>query len=108
MARGSFGGGATEYVENTQGARLPGATVTLWSAENGGSQVTDLLRNAAAVTTLTAGTLGRLPLFSGPDSVVELWADGGGGVRTRLGAYSGDARYPTKTVLSSHPSSCSR
>ena len=89
MARGSFGGGATEYVENSAGARQAGVVVTMWTAETAGTQVTDLMVGATAATTVTSGALGRLPVFAGPDEVIELWADAGGGSRTRLEAYGG-------------------
>lgn len=88
MARGSFGGGASEYVADVNNRGLVGRTVTVWTAETGGTQVTDLLVGGVAATSITSGVGGRLPVFQGPDNVVELWADAGGGVRFRLDAYN--------------------
>lgn len=63
-------------------------TVTMWNADTGGSQYTDLLDvSGAAVSEITTadgtGTLalGTIPRFQGPDGVALLWADAGGGAR---------------------------
>ena len=61
MARASFGGSASDYVYDTVPndgyVRFGAATLTLWDAETGGGQYTDLLlegslslRSPSAVT----------------------------------------------------------
>ncbi|MWK39564.1 hypothetical protein GEV43_39915 [Actinomadura sp. J1-007] len=65
----------------------PGATLTCWNAQVGGTQYTDL-RNAVggAVTSVTSGDgvtgpAGATPRFQAPDEVLTLWIDGGTGTR---------------------------
>ena len=65
--------------------------VTMWSAETGGVQYTDLLdASGAPITSVTSadgtGTLppGTIPQFQGPDDVTAMWADAGAGVRYRM------------------------
>ncbi|MGK5531528.1 glycerophosphodiester phosphodiesterase [Streptomyces sp. URMC 129] len=86
MARHLYGGVA-EYViaKGTANAAIlqPGATVTCWSAESGGSQYTDLLMSDG-VTPIAGGELeadatGALPEWYGPDGVTSLWLDASGG-----------------------------
>lgn len=81
MARASFGGGAADFVFTpTAGGllKLAPATLTLWTAQTGGTQITDLLVNGAPATTITVGADGQIPTFQGPDGVVSLWASAGG------------------------------
>lgn len=66
-------------------------TVTMWSAETGGVQYTDLLdASGSPITEVTtadgSGTLptGTIPQFQGPDGVAQLWADAGANVRYRM------------------------
>lgn len=66
-----------------------GVQVTAWSAAEGGIQYEDLLdAGGVATSSVTTGDgsaptspLGMIPRFQGPDQVVALWADAGGGVR---------------------------
>ncbi|WP_133059408.1 hypothetical protein [Nocardioides sp. PD653-B2] len=57
----------------------------MWTAETGGSQVTDLMLGGVPVTSIPVGTNGAVPTFQGPDGVYSLWADGGSD-RSRLDA----------------------
>lgn len=68
------------------------ATVTIWDAGTGGSQITDLLDDAGAVITqVTADDEGALPRFYAPDSYTEVFVDGGGTRRQALPADVGEA-----------------
>ncbi|TDD37902.1 hypothetical protein E1287_07545 [Actinomadura sp. KC06] len=67
------------------------ATITLWSAQTGGIQYTDLLNgDGAAVTAITSSDgsdglpIGTIPEFSGPDNITEMWASADGGVRFKM------------------------
>lgn len=82
MARSTFGGTAADVViaRGPGGiARLVPATLTFWTAETGGTQVTDLLLDGSPATAISVPIDGQVPAFQGPDGVGELWADGGGG-----------------------------
>lgn len=92
MARHSFGGDLSSFAfsAGTGGVVSLAGTVgiTLWSAQNGGQQYTDLLLSdgttaAASITTGdgTALPLGTIPVFFGPDDVWAVWASAGGGPR---------------------------
>lgn len=69
--------------------------VTFWDAATGGTQYTDLLdASGEPITHVTTadgtGTLqvGTIPRFQGPDGVMALWADAGGGARYLMVATS--------------------
>lgn len=90
MTRASFGGGVADFVV---GANAPGdplrfaaATLTMWSAETGGTQYTDLRRNGVATSTIVVGADGQVPTFQGPDGIVVMWAEAGAGGRSMLDA----------------------
>ena len=95
MARATFGGTAGDFVAVVGPGglvrALPGL-VTLWSAETGGVQYTDLVRDGVPVVAIAVGPTGQVPVFQGPDGVAVMWADasgtgsggGGGGHRVRL------------------------
>lgn len=88
MSRFQFGGGTADYVADSNGRPRSGVTVTFYDAETGGSQLSDLLdADGAAVGSVTSGAGGRIPRFSGPDGVTELWAEAGGAYRSRMDAY---------------------
>ncbi|CAL9665309.1 hypothetical protein SUDANB145_07403 (plasmid) [Streptomyces sp. enrichment culture] len=96
MARYDFGAGIADYVvQPSDGlwAIAPGATLTFWSAADGGTQYTDLLDAAdAPVTQVTADEQGFVPAFRGPDGVAGMWADAGGASRAWMSARNaGDA-----------------
>lgn len=84
--RFTFGGQTGDYVMNQlTGQPLPGRRVTMWSAETGGTQYTDLLLNGGAVSSVMSAFGGRPPVFQGPDDVTEMWAQvDGATVRTSL------------------------
>lgn len=83
MTRRRFAGDADSVLIDTTGRPIPGGAATLWTAQSGGTQVTDI-RAADGVTAIAGGLLygtdsGLLPMFYGPDGVNELWVDGGRG-----------------------------
>lgn len=88
MARATYGGTTSDFVYTLAAGglmRVSAATIYLWTAETGGSQVTDLLLAGNPITTIPVGTDGQIPDFSGPDSVYELWASvGASGVRVKM------------------------
>jgi hypothetical protein len=90
MARFDFGAGIADYVvEPTDGlwGVADGATVTFWSAADGGTQYTDLLdASATPITEVVADEYGHLPPFQGPDGVTGMWADAGGSRRAWIEA----------------------
>lgn len=100
MARYKFGGGIADYTMAlgdtvTVGAltgqavvAVGGQAVTFWTAEQGGSQHTDLLDiDAQPVSSILSedGTglraAGQIPPFQGPDGVTTMWAGAGAGPR---------------------------
>lgn len=93
MARASFGGGVADFVvaANAPGdpIRFAAATLTMWSAETGGTHYTDLVLDGDAVTQIPVGTDGQIPTFQGPDEVLVMWAQAGSGARVMIDA-SGD------------------
>lgn len=107
MARYGFGGGIADWTFTTQDAVggfddmaqvVGGATVTLWNAETGGTQIIDLLdASEVAIEQVVSsdGSDGRapgtIPPFQGPDGVTELWASANGGPRQRMTAKLGQA-----------------
>lgn len=87
MARSLFGGGTADFLA----AVGPGGTLralsgnlTLWTAESGGTQHTDLLLNGSPVTSIAVDRTGQVPRFQGPNGVTDLWADAGGDGRVRM------------------------
>lgn len=87
MARANFGGNPGDFlaVVGPGGVlrAVPG-TLTLWSAETGGTQYSDLLVGGSPASSITVGYDGQVPAFQGPNNVGVLWADAGGGQRVRL------------------------
>jgi len=89
--RYTFGGQATDLVVQQPSSNfgfvktLPNQTAgTAWSAQVGGSQLTDLVINGTPATSLTSDADGYVARFQGPDGVVEVWADFGSGRRFLL------------------------
>lgn len=85
MARSWFGGTSDDYLFSTvlvgtnQLLALGGsATVTFWTLQVGGTQITDLLVGGSPATSVTTSN-GHLPAFQGPDMTTQMWADAGGG-----------------------------
>lgn len=66
---------------------IPDATITFWTAQTGGAQITDLqdmLGNT--ITSVAADSAGEFPQIQGPDTDPEtysMWADGNGGAGPR-------------------------
>lgn len=105
MARADFAGTVSDYVASTYRfgnsdllALAGGVTLTFWDAETGGTQHTDLLLDGAATSTITSGSDGSVPVFSGPDGVTVMWADAGGGDRVRMVTTDGAAIQAAKTA----------
>jgi hypothetical protein len=81
VARNLFGGSAADVAEDASGARVPGATGTVWDGASGGAvQITDLTDvDGAPLSGLTADSQGFLPTFYGPDGAERVWVDFGSG-----------------------------
>lgn len=63
---------------------IPNVTITFWDSATGGNQYTDLLDNLGTpITSITTGVDGSFPVFSGPDDIYKMWADGTGGAGPR-------------------------
>jgi hypothetical protein len=91
VARRPFSGTPADYFIDANGAPQPGrdgggaiiASATVWTAQTGGTQVTDL--QTAAGVAISGGVLvpdqtGRLAPFLGPtDGTAKLWLDAGAG-----------------------------
>lgn len=117
-----FGGGIADWAFTTtavagtddlaQVARS--VEVTFWSAEVGGDQHGDLLDTDGNPVTVVVSAdglgvraPGQIPPFFGPDGVMEMWAQGGGGARaliTASGAVSAAVQQAsaTATALTTH------
>jgi hypothetical protein len=68
-----------------------GVVITMWDNATSGTQYTDLLDVAGSpITSVTTADglsglpIGTIPQFSGPDGVTSMWADAGGGYRSRI------------------------
>ena len=83
MARSDFAGSSADFVFSTYTLgsssllKLASATLYAWDAETGGNQVTDLLVDGAAATSVPVGADGQIPTFQGPDGVTTLWLSAG-------------------------------
>lgn len=89
VGRYTFGAGAADFATRVVGGNFGAAastSISMWSAATGGSQYTDLLaaNGTTAITTVTSGSDGSIPLFYGPVGVTVMWADGGGSERVKL------------------------
>jgi hypothetical protein len=102
VTRHIFGQGPSDWtftVGTANAATLAGGvTITFWDLPASGTQYTNLLdANGTAITSVTSanGTtalpVGTIPLFYGPDTVTEMWADAGGGYRSLVLAHDGFA-----------------
>lgn len=81
MARNLFGGTSADVAEDMVGARVPGASGTVYDGlSEGAAQVTDLLTiENVPTSTLIADAQGMVPPFWGPDGVERLYVDFGAG-----------------------------
>lgn len=96
MAAWAMALGADETsVDSQSGKRaliIPAASITFWTAQTGGTQITDLLDSIGTpITSVTADSGdGEFPPVQGPDTdpdtgaeTWEMWADGSGGAGPR-------------------------
>lgn len=93
MARYAFGGHIEDFMFSVGGGmmRVPalGTAVTFWTAQTGGTLITDLTdMSSNPITSVTMNASGFLPQFQGPDTggtfgtnATQMWADGGNGYR---------------------------
>lgn len=80
-------GGEDVFTPADDGLGGP-ASVTVWDAQTGGTQITDLLDSAGTgITEVTADVNGNLPRFHAPETYTAIWLDGGG---TRVQAVLAD------------------
>jgi hypothetical protein len=97
--RHAFGGGAADFAyadaDGVDGVDdlaqfNGGAVMTAWTAETGGSALTDLTSDRAGlspITTLLSSnggdgrSVGAVPPFYGPDTVTKMWLSADGGPR---------------------------
>lgn len=96
MARVRAGGTTSDFVYTTVGGviRVASATLTIWSAETGGTQLTDLLLDGNPVTTIPVPSTGQVPDFDLPDGAYDAWASAdGGATRVKLAVQSEDAQF---------------
>ncbi|RDG37971.1 hypothetical protein [Streptomyces corynorhini] len=98
MARQTFGDGIADFVvQPTDGlwGVAAGTTVTFWNSSTDGEQYTDLLDpDGTPVTAVTSDDYGALPSVQGPEGILGMWADAGGGRRAWLYAQSGGRGLP--------------
>jgi hypothetical protein len=85
MARATFGAGLADYVVQPSDGLwgvASNAVITFWNDADAGTQYTDLLDAASSpITQVVADEYGAIPQFQGPDGVLGMWADAGGGSR---------------------------
>ena len=81
MARNLFGGTADSVAEDATGARVAGATGTVWDGPSAAAnQITDLTdATNSPITGLIADGNGYLGPFYGPDGAERVWVDFGAG-----------------------------
>ncbi|MFG3660230.1 glycosyl hydrolase family 28-related protein [Streptomyces sp. NPDC047706] len=88
MARATFGAGVADFVVQPSDGLwgvAANVVVTFWDEAEGGLQYTDLLdATGTPVTQVVTDEFGALPEFSGPDGVLGMWAQAGGGTRAWL------------------------
>lgn len=82
MARNMYGATSADFTLTAGGRVIPGATLTVWSARTGGTQVTDLLDvDSVACTTVTSGADGSVVFYGPNNEKSTLWLDSGQGSR---------------------------
>lgn len=98
--RHPFGGSIADYVfEAAVGGVVsvsPGAALTFWAAQSGGSQYTDLSEDVDGLTPITsvlsedgsdpAYAAGDIAVLYGPPGIVQMWASADGGPRKLMTA----------------------
>jgi hypothetical protein len=85
VARNLYGATSADFTLTSGGRVVPGATMTLWTARTGGTQITDLLDvNSAACTTITSGADGSVVYYGPNNDKTVHWADSGQGSRIAI------------------------
>lgn len=123
MARHSFGADLTAWtfgvgdvvtagsgVSGPQALVQTGVPVTLWTAQTGGTQITDLLDSTGvAISSVTTdATTGEIPKFQGPDTspeTVSMWADAGAGRQIILATDMGASIVALQTTVAANAAS---
>lgn len=114
MARMQFGGGPEDVylIPDSEGdlQQAGGIAINLYTAETGGTAITDLQRlNGTAITYVTTSdgsdgrAIGAIAPFLGPDNVYEMWAGPSGQPRFLMQASNlGSALGGTAAALTAH------
>lgn len=85
MARSLYGATPADVTFSSAGGLAPGASVTVWTAREGGTRITNLQALGGAATTVAVSDAHGFLAFYGPDNyTATLWADGGVGSRVAL------------------------
>lgn len=84
-----------DYVARLVGTALhvSTATITFWTSQTGGVQITDLTdQDGDAISVVVTTATGQIPVFFGPDDDSNtMWADAGGTQRLIMGASDTEA-----------------
>jgi hypothetical protein len=85
VARNMYGATSADFTLTSGGRVVPGATLTIWSARTGGTQITDLLdRDSVATTTVTSDADGSVVYYGPNNDKTVHWADSGVGNRIAI------------------------
>jgi len=85
VARNMYGATSADFTLTSGGRVVPGATLTIWSARTGGTQITDLLdRDSVATTTVTSDADGSIVYYGPNNDKTVHWADSGVGNRIAI------------------------
>ena len=85
MARNMYGATSADFTLTSGGRVVPGATLTIWSARTGGTQITDLLDvDSVATTTVTSDADGSIVYYGPNNDKTVHWADSGVGNRIAI------------------------
>ena len=85
MARNMYGATSADFTLTSGGRVVPGATLTIWSARTGGTQITDLLdKDSVATTTVTSDADGSIVYYGPNNDKTVHWADSGVGSRIAI------------------------
>lgn len=85
MARNMYGATSADFTLTSGGRVVPGATLTIWSARTGGTQITDLLDvDSVATTTVTSDADGSIVYYGPNNDKTVHWADSGVGSRIAI------------------------
>jgi hypothetical protein len=77
-----YGATSADFTLTSGGRVVPGATLTIWSARTGGTQITDLLdKDSVATTTVTSDADGSIVYYGPNNDKTVHWADSGVGNR---------------------------